>query len=53
MKNLISYRGGAENAEEKFLIKKCSELRELCVSAVKRNSDILTAEARRAQRKES
>jgi hypothetical protein len=35
MKSPISHRGGAENAEEIFSIKKSSELCELCVSAVK------------------
>jgi hypothetical protein len=35
MKNLISYRGGAEDAEKKrFLIHRLSDLRELRVSAV-------------------
>jgi len=36
MKSWISHRGGAESAERKRLIEKLSELRELCVSVVRR-----------------
>jgi hypothetical protein len=48
MKNPMSHRRGAAVAGGK----KIDNLCELCVSVVNRNSDIITAEAQRTQRKE-
>jgi hypothetical protein len=53
MKSWISHRGGAESAERKRLIEKLSELRELCVSVVRRIRKSHRGGAEDAEKKDS
>jgi hypothetical protein len=45
----MTHRGGAEDAEEKFIARKYSDLCELCASAVKKNANIASRRARNAR----